>query len=301
MSSEREHLINKNQSLQAYYASLESRIGYRFVLGGTRHFGFYPPGTYWPFPIGKALRAMEENLIGTLGLEKGSKVLDAGCGVGHVAVHLAEEGYRVHSIDVVDHHIVKARQHVKTRGLEERVTVTKGDYHHLDAFATNSFDGAYTMETFVHATEPEVAAAELFRVIRPGGSIAMYEYDHVDFNTQPREVGESWTAINKHAAMPAYDRFQRGVLKGILEEVGFENIEVRDLSDNVLPMLRLFYILAFIPYLIIAFLGLKSYFINTVAGYEGYIYRDAVRYVSVSAKKPLVTGEGIRQRKQQKY
>jgi sterol 24-C-methyltransferase len=51
-------------------------------------------------------------------------------------------------------------------------------------------------------------------------------------------------------------------------------------------MLRLFYILAFIPYLIIALLGLKSYFINTVAGYEGYVYRDAVRYISVSGKKP---------------
>jgi sterol 24-C-methyltransferase len=290
-SDEKESLINKNQPLQDYYASLESRIGYRFVLGGTRHFGFYARGTYWPFPIGKALRAMEDNLVGTLDLEQGSKVLDAGCGAGYVAIHLAEAGYRVHGIDVVNHHIVKARRNVKTRGLEGKITVTNGDYHHLDAFADNSFDGVYTMETFVHATKPEIAAAEFFRVIRPGGSIAMYEYDHVDFSTQPKEVGDSWTAINKHAAMPAYDRFQQGVLKGILEEVGFEDVEVKDLSENVLPMLRLFYILAFIPYLIIAFLGLKSYFINTVAGYEGYVYRDAARYISVSGKKPLAAGE----------
>jgi len=63
------------------------------------------------------------------------------------------------------------------------------------------------METFVHATEPEIAAAEFFRVIRPGGSIAIYEYDHVYFSTQPKEVGDLWTAINKHAAMLAYNRF----------------------------------------------------------------------------------------------
>ena len=37
---------------------------------------------------------MEDNLIGVLDLEKGSKVLDAGCGAGYVAIHLAEEGYR---------------------------------------------------------------------------------------------------------------------------------------------------------------------------------------------------------------
>ncbi|PVH84669.1 S-adenosyl-L-methionine-dependent methyltransferase [Cadophora sp. DSE1049] len=285
-SAESEPLINQNHSLQAYYASLESRIGYRLVLGGTRHFGLYPAGTYWPFPISKALRAMEDHLIDTLDLEKGSEILDAGCGAGYVAVHLAEQGYRVHGIDVVDHHIVKARRNAEAHGLQQKITITKGDYHHLSAFSNDSFDGAYTMETFVHATEPEVAAAEFFRVLRPGGSIAMYEYDHVDFSTEPAEVRNSWTTINKHASMPAYDRFQRGVLKGILEDAGFENVEIRDLSDNVLPMLRLFYILAFIPYLIIAFLGLKARFINTVAGYEGYIYRDAVRYIAVSAKKP---------------
>jgi len=108
---------------------------------------------------------MEDDLIGTLDLEKGSKVLDAGCGAGYVAIHLATVGYRVHGIDLVDHHIVKARRNVETRGLEGKITVTNSDYHHLDAFADDSFDGAYTMETFVHATEPEIAAAEFFRVI----------------------------------------------------------------------------------------------------------------------------------------
>jgi len=55
-------------------------------------------------------------------------VLDAGCGAGYVATHLAEAGYCVYGIDVVDHHIVKARRNVKTRGLEGKITVTSGDY-----------------------------------------------------------------------------------------------------------------------------------------------------------------------------
>lgn len=261
------------------------------MLGGTRHFGYYVPGTYWPFPINKALRNMEDHLIDTLNLKKESTVLDAGCGVGHVAIHLAEDGYRVTGIDVVDHHIVKAQRNIKRAKLEGKVTVTKGDYHHLDAFADDEFDGAYTMETFVHATEPEVAIAEFFRVIRPGGSIAMYEYDHVDFSTQKEEVGKTWTHINKYAAMPANDRFKQGVLKGMLEDAGFEDVVVRDLSENVLPMLRLFFILAVIPYLIIRLLGLRHRFVNTVTGYEGYMYRDAARYIVVSAKKPLGAGE----------
>ena len=83
----------------------------------------------------------------------------------------------------MNHHIVKARRNVKKQVLEGRITVTKGDYHHLNGIADDTFNGAYTMETFVHATEPEPATAEFFRVIRPGGSIAIYEYDHLDFST----------------------------------------------------------------------------------------------------------------------
>jgi hypothetical protein len=67
--SDQEPLINLNQPLQSYYASLESRIGYRLLLGGTRHFGYYDKDTYWPFPINGALRAMEDHLFDTLGLK----------------------------------------------------------------------------------------------------------------------------------------------------------------------------------------------------------------------------------------
>ena len=287
--TKREPIIGNNRALQDYYEGFESRIGYRLVLGGTRHFGYYKPGTYWPFPIGKALRTMEDKLISNLGLEKGSKVLDAGCGVGHVAMHLARNGFHVQAIDFVDPHVVKAQRNVKAYGVEGKVSVSKGDYHHLEIFADDSFDGAYTMETFVHATEPEKAAAEFFRVVRPGGSLAMFEYDHVKFSTKPEAFGTSWTTINKYSAMPAYDRFEEGVLEVILKKAVFTDVTVEDISDNVLPMLRMFYVLALIPYMIIALLGLKHRFVNTVAGYEGYVSRSAVRYIAVSARKPLAS------------
>jgi sterol 24-C-methyltransferase len=37
--SEHEPLIDNNPKLQSYYLSLESRIGYRLLLGGTQYFG----------------------------------------------------------------------------------------------------------------------------------------------------------------------------------------------------------------------------------------------------------------------
>ena len=280
--------INNNTALQNYYHTLESRIGYRLVLGGTRHFGYYKPDTKWPFPIDKALRAMEDHLIKTLNLLRGSKILDAGCGIGHVSIHLAEAGYQMQGIDVVDHHIHKARRNVTLRNLDGAVKIDKADYHNLTVFGDDSFDGVFTMETFVHATDPRKAASELYRVLQPGGSLALYEYDHVHTSNLAEESARSMIVINKYAAMPAYDTFSPGVLESILHDVGFEDVVVQDLSDNVLPMLRMFYVLAFIPYWVVRVLGVKTWFINTVAGFEGYKYRDSARYVVVSARKPNI-------------
>ena len=102
--------INHNPTLQKYYHSFESRVCYKIFLGDTRHFGYYALGIYWPFPINRALRAMEDHLFHSLGLEPGAEVLDAGCGVGHVAIRFAQQGLRVQGIDVVDHHIQKAQR-----------------------------------------------------------------------------------------------------------------------------------------------------------------------------------------------
>lgn len=146
-------LINQNEALQGYYHAFESRIGYQLVLGGTRHFGYYKRDTYNPFPIGAALRRMEDHLSRTLDLPADSLVLDAGCGVGHVALQLAEShSLQVQGIDVVDHHIAMAERNIQARGMSGRVKVSKMDYHHLDAITEESFDGVYTMETFVHST-----------------------------------------------------------------------------------------------------------------------------------------------------
>ncbi|KAL1979409.1 hypothetical protein VTN96DRAFT_6052 [Rasamsonia emersonii] len=291
--SDQEPLINDNPSLQSYYCSLESRIGYRLFLGGTRHFGYYETDTWWPFPIGKALRAMEDHLSQSLALEAGAEVLDAGCGVGHVAIHLARKGLRIQAIDVVDHHLVKARRNVKAAGLDNAVTVRKGDYHHLEHFPSECVDGVYTMETFVHATDPAAALGEFFRVLKPGGSIALYEYDHRQREAALQAASEKLVttleSINKYAAMPANTLFDQGVLPAMMEEAGFTDVKVTDLSVHVRPMLRLFFICAYLPYIFIKFFGLERWFINTVAGVEAYRGSHIWRYVAVTAKKPSTT------------
>ncbi|KAK4157410.1 S-adenosyl-L-methionine-dependent methyltransferase [Chaetomidium leptoderma] len=288
-----EPLVEANPLLKSYYESLESRIGYRLVLGGTRHFGYYEKDTYWPFPVGRALRAMEDKLFRALNLPEGSRVVDAGCGIGHVALYMAGRGLRITGIDLIDHHIVKAKRNIARANLPPgQVTVQKMDYHHLETIPDQSHDGLYTMETFVHATDPETALAGFHRILRPGGRLVLFEYDHtmgVEAHV-PKAVAAEMDLVNKYAAMPTNARSHAGVFARMLEDAGFVDVQVVDYSRNIRPMLRLFYVLAAVPYFFIKLLRLERFFINTVAGAQGYLHQEHWRYVAVSATKP---GPGI--------
>ncbi|EEY16840.1 conserved hypothetical protein [Verticillium alfalfae VaMs.102] len=211
-----EPIINDNPAIQSYYQSFESRIGYRLLLGGTRHFAYWDHDTYFPFPLGPPLRRMEDKLLEALALPRGATVLDAGCGVGHVALHMAlRGGLRVQAIDIYD--------------------------HDLDAAAT------------------------------AGGWMAA-----------------DMRRVNELAAMPTYQAARPGYFRALLEEAGFEDIVERDYSENVRPMLRLFYLLAIVPYLIVRVLRLEKYFANTLAGVLGYAAGEHCHYVAISARKPGV-------------
>ena len=293
MVTVKEPTIDENPSLQGYYGAVESRVGYRLFLGGTRHFGYYKPGTKWPFPINAALRRMEEHLCDSLRLNPGASVLDAGCGVGHVALQLARKGFRVSGIDVTENHIRWAKQEIQVNRLADAVNVSLMDYHHLDGFDDESFDGVYTMETLVHSTDPEKALAEFFRVMKPGGSIALYEYDHPDFRSASKDsesdhLLRQMEMVNRHASMPANIMFSQGTLQQMLEEQGFRDVVVEDLTENIRPMARLFFLVAYLPYIFICVLGMQEWFINTMAGVEGYrvLRKGLWRYVVVTARKP---------------
>jgi sterol 24-C-methyltransferase len=247
-----EPLINKNPTLQNYYASLESRIGYRLFLGDPRHFGYYRTPSSFPLPINGALRAMEAELFNALQCPRGSRVLDAGCGVGHVALYMARAGdYRVEGIDVVARHVAKANRNIKIAGMEASVSARIGDYHHLEDLEDNSFDGIYTMETLVHSTNPLKVLREFLRLLKQGGRIALNEYDHRDLAKAPKDLAESMKKVNRYAAMPANASFDNDVLKELLQEAGFESVGLKDMSEHIVPMLWLFYLFAIIPYLII--------------------------------------------------
>ena len=113
-----------------------------------------------------------------LELKTGDHVLDVGCGLGHDAREFASmvgPGGRVVGIDFSEAMIAKARKRFEQANLPVQFAV--GDAQRLN-FADNSFDGCWSIRVLQHLVEPAYAIAEMARVARPGGRIAVFEPDH---------------------------------------------------------------------------------------------------------------------------
>ncbi|MGP3967797.1 methyltransferase domain-containing protein [Streptomyces sp. 6N223] len=105
----------------------------------------------------------------------GSRVLEAGCGVGAQTTHLAARspGARIVSVDHSEESLALARARVHAPGVEWQ----RADLYELP-FAGASFDHVFVCFVLEHLKEPAGVLAELRRVLRPGGSITVIEGDH---------------------------------------------------------------------------------------------------------------------------
>lgn len=223
----------------------------------------------------------------TLDLPPGSRVLDAGCGMGVVAVHMAKKGLHVDAIDYIQAHVKKTRELVAREKLRSRIATMMMDYHHLETLPDNLYDGVYSMESLAHAKDLDDVLAGFLRVLKPGGKIVLHEHENLLMENNLSKMGRKMVAgvyrnsamVNGYAAGP--DCYRKA-----LEMAGFVDIEVRDYSENIRPMLRLFCSLAAVPWLFVEAFGVEKWFVNTVAGVAAYVGRRYWRYVSVSARKP---------------
>ena len=115
-------------------------------------------------------------MIKALQLPKGSRGLDAGCGIGLQSLLLAEEvglTGRVTGLDVSAEMLDRGREIVKEAGLSERVSFQEGDITNLP-FDNNTFDWVWSSDCVGYGHwEPLPLLKELARVVKPGGIVAI--------------------------------------------------------------------------------------------------------------------------------
>ena len=118
-------------------------------------------------------RFMESSAIeflDRLNIPDGASLLDVACGSGQLALIAARRGARVTGVDIAANLIQAARGRARSEGLDARFD--EGDVESLP-YADASFDVVASIYGAMFAPRPERTAAELLRVCRSGGTIAM--------------------------------------------------------------------------------------------------------------------------------
>jgi SAM-dependent methyltransferase len=115
-----------------------------------------------------------DDLVAYAGLDAGSRVLEIGCGTGQATIPLAEHGLEVVCVELGAGLAAVARRKLASFPRVEVVNAVFEDWEAEEA----SFDAAVAFTAF-HWVDPEVKYAKPARLLRPGGTLAVAETDHV--------------------------------------------------------------------------------------------------------------------------
>jgi SAM-dependent methyltransferase len=129
--------------------------------------------TWMSGDFGRIARFNEQSgadFVDRLQLQPGVKVLDVACGSGNLAIPAARAGAEVTGVDIAPNLLEQARRRAEAESLTAKFD--EGDAEKLP-YADASFDVVMSMFGAMFAPRPELVAAELARVCRPGGTIAM--------------------------------------------------------------------------------------------------------------------------------
>jgi len=122
--------------------------------------------------IAETMRESGQTLVQRLGITKGMKVLDLGCGDGTTAFPEAKLGANVMGIDIARNLVEAGNKRAAEHGLTN-LKFQEGDASNLEQVPDNSFDLVVSIFGAMFAPKPFDVAKEMARVTRPGGRIVM--------------------------------------------------------------------------------------------------------------------------------
>ena len=218
------------------------------------------------------------------------RVLDAGCGVGGMAIFLAHQfNCQTVGITLSEKQRSTATDNARRHGVANACRFERQNY--LDTtFPDNSFDVVVGVESICYAYDKADFLREAFRVLKPGGRVMVADFfsQQVIPNTPQADLMQKWTstwAIKQYADVDAFGQ--------ALTNVGFVNGRHLDVTRNVLKSIRRLYY-SFFPGIVITTLSQWLGFRNqtqtdntwsTYYQYKAY-QQNLWQYGFFSAEKP---------------
>src|SRR5947199_6430666 len=122
--------------------------------------------------IAATMRESGEALVRGLGITKGLRVLDLGCGDGTTALPAAKLGADVLGVDIACNLVEAGNKRAAENGLTD-CRFQEGDASNLEQLPDKAFDLVISIFGAMFAPKPFDVAKEMVRVTRPGGRIVM--------------------------------------------------------------------------------------------------------------------------------
>ena len=208
---------------------------YRHLLGPSMVYSC----AYWVRPddptytLEDAQRDKCELICRKLALKPGDRLLDVGCGWGSLVIHAARE-YGVHAVGITlsQQQAELARERVAAEGLTDLVTIRVQDYREVD---DEPYDAISSIGMAEHVGSVRYAeyAADLFRMLRPGGRMLNHQ-----ITRRPGPANRNERTFIQAYVFPDGELLPIGSVITKLEEAGFEVRDDESLREHYGHTLR---------------------------------------------------------------
>ena len=282
--------VNSNEEIINYYDTCEQdyRKWWDLEESLSMHAGYWDATTK---TLREALVKENQIMAEIARITNSDKILDAGCGFGGSALYLAAQ-YDCHvtGITLSERQVEVGQTKAKERGLAKKVNFLTMDFTKT-RFPAQSFDVVWAIESVCHTSNKQDFIKEAWRLLRPGGRLIVADGFNVKTHNTPEEKRLIHKAMSGWAVqmLESISRFEDD-----LKNEGFQKIEKRDVTANVLPSSKKLFFYSF-PAITFSKIGellgwstkrqtddFKSYF------YQYKIVKKGLsKYYFIYAEKPL--------------